>query len=51
MDGEHADVMDIVSETFDMPAETMLLVFDNVADEKISIYTRQTSKNLTDFGN
>ncbi len=30
MDGEHAAVMDIVSDTFDMPAETMFLVFDNV---------------------
>ena len=36
MNGDHAAVMDIVSETFDMPAETMLLVFDNVDDEKIS---------------
>ena len=36
MDGDHAAVMDIVSETFDMPAETMLLVFDNVSDEKVS---------------
>lgn len=36
MDGDHAAVMDIVSETFDMPAETMLLVFDHVGDEKIS---------------
>ena len=36
MDGDHATVMDTVSETFDMPAETMLLVFDKVSDEKIS---------------
>ncbi|MEK4713107.1 MMPL family transporter [Sporosarcina sp. FSL K6-5500] len=34
-DGEHAAVMDIVSDEFDMPAETMFLVFDNVSDEKI----------------
>ena len=35
MDGEHATVMDIVSDTFDMPAETMFLVFDNVEDKTI----------------
>lgn len=35
MDGDHAIVMDIVSEDFDMPAETMFLVFDKVSDEKI----------------
>lgn len=35
MDGEHATVMDITSETFDMPAETMFLVFDNVSDDEI----------------
>ena len=34
-DGEHAAVMDIVSDEFDMPAETMFLVFDNVPDDKI----------------
>lgn len=35
MDGEHAEVMDIVSDTFDMPAETMFVIFDHVDDEKI----------------
>lgn len=35
MDGEHSDVMDTVSKTFDMPAETMFLVFDQIDDEKI----------------
>ena len=35
-DGEHAAVMDIVSDEFDMPAETMFLVFDNVSDDKIA---------------
>ena len=35
MDGEHAAVMDIVSDTFDMPAETMFLVFDDISDDKI----------------
>ena len=37
-------VMDIVSETFDMPAETMLLVFDNVDDEKISSTIEEIEK-------
>ncbi len=36
MDGEHAEVMDTVSDTFDMPAETMFLVFDAVADDQIT---------------
>ena len=35
MDGEHSAVMDIVSDSFDMPAETMFLVFDNVEDKTI----------------
>jgi len=34
--GEHAEVMDIVSETFDMPAETMFLVFEKRDDKVIS---------------
>ena len=42
MDGDHSAVMDIVSETFDMPAETMFLVFDDVNDEKISVHTRKS---------
>ena len=29
-------VMEIVSDTFDMPAETMFVVFDNVDDETIA---------------
>ena len=35
MDAEHTEVMKIVSETFDLPAETMFLVFENVTDETI----------------
>ncbi|BAQ09036.1 membrane protein [Bacillus sp. OxB-1] len=35
MDGEHADVMDIVSDSFGMPAETMFLVFDQTSSEQI----------------
>lgn len=35
MDGEHAEVMDIVSEDFGMPAETMFLVFSDVSNDKI----------------
>ena len=35
MDGEHSRVMDIVSDDFDMPAETMFLVFDGVSDKQI----------------
>ena len=36
MDGEHAKVMDTVSDTFDMPAETMFLVFEEIPDEQIT---------------
>ena len=36
MDAEHERVMKIASETFDLPAETMFVVFDNVTDETIS---------------
>lgn len=36
MDGDHSTVMDTVSKTFDMPAETMFLVFDDVSDAKIT---------------
>jgi len=35
MDGEHAEVMDIVSEDFGMPAETMFLVFNDVSNDTI----------------
>ncbi|MDS9472089.1 MMPL family transporter [Sporosarcina pasteurii] len=35
MDGDHADVMNIVSDTFDMPVETMFVVFNDVTDKKI----------------
>ena len=35
MDGEHSAVMDTVSNTFDMPAETMFLVFDDVSDTTV----------------
>lgn len=35
VDGEHSDVMDIVSDSFGMPAETMFLVFDQTSDEQI----------------
>ena len=44
MDGEHSDVMDTVSETFGMPAETMFLVFDQVKDEKISSTLEKVEK-------
>lgn len=36
MEGEHAEVMDIASEAFDMPAETMFLVFDKMSDKQIA---------------
>lgn len=36
MDGEHADVIATVSDEFDMPAESMLLVFDDQTDDKIA---------------
>ena len=48
MDGEHAAVMDIVSDTFDMPAETMFIVFDGVPDDKIQSTLHNIEKlNLT----
>ncbi|WP_330948720.1 MMPL family transporter [Virgibacillus sp. MG-45] len=36
MDGEHEKVMEIAAETFDMPAESLFLVFDGVSDEKLA---------------
>lgn len=36
MDAEHEQVMKIASEKFDLPAETMFVVFDNVNDETIA---------------
>lgn len=36
MDGEHEQVMKIASETFDLPAETMFVVFDKVSDTTIA---------------
>ena len=42
--GEHAIVMDIVSDTFDMPAETMFLVFDNVEDKTIETTIEKVEK-------
>lgn len=35
MDGEHEAVMDTVAKTFDMPAESMFIVFDKQTDETI----------------
>lgn len=35
MDGDHATVMDIVSTDFDMPKETLFVVFDHVSDNEI----------------
>lgn len=35
MNSEHSEVMDIAANTFDMPVETMFLVFDKVSDDKI----------------
>ena len=45
IDGEHAAVMDIVSNTFDMPAETMFLVFEDISDDTIQS-TLQDIKKL-----
>ncbi len=48
MDGEHSAVMDIVSDTFDMPAETMFVVFDGISDDKIQTTLQNIGKlNLT----
>ena len=35
MDGEHAEVMEIVNEKFDIPAETLIVVFEESNDAKI----------------
>ena len=35
MDAEHERVMKIASETFDLPAETMFVVFDNVTMRRL----------------
>ncbi len=48
MDGEHSKVMDMVSEDFDIPAETMFVVFDNIDDSTIeSSLERIERLNLT----
>ena len=48
MDGEHAAVMDIVSDTFNMPAETMFVVFDDISDANIQTTIHNIEKlNLT----
>lgn len=44
MDGEHSTVMDTVSETFDMPAETMFLVFNNVPEKDIEATLKKVEK-------
>ncbi|MCZ2259328.1 MMPL family transporter [Sporosarcina sp. G11-34] len=44
MDGEHSKVTEIVSETFDMPAESMLLVFDKIDDKKIESTLKKVEK-------
>lgn len=46
INGEHEKVMNIVSETFDMPAETILVVFDHVDDQKIE----QVLERIGDLG-
>lgn len=35
MDGEHEDVMEMATDSFDVPAETLFLVFEDVTDEQI----------------
>ncbi|MFD1927605.1 MMPL family transporter [Sporosarcina siberiensis] len=42
--GEHSEVMEIVSEKFDMPAETMFLVFEKVDDDLISTTLENVEK-------
>ncbi|AOV06593.1 MMPL family transporter [Sporosarcina ureilytica] len=44
MDGDHAEVMDIVSDKFDMPAETMFVVFNDVPNSKIETTLKQIEK-------
>lgn len=34
-DGEHEDVMHLLSEEFELPSETILMVFDGTSDDKI----------------
>lgn len=45
MDAEHERVMKIASETFDLPAETMFVVFEDVTDDKIKT-TLEDIENL-----
>lgn len=44
MDAEHEKVMKIASETFDLPAETMFIVFENVNDDKIASTLEKVEK-------
>lgn len=44
MNGEHAEVMDITADTFDMPVETLFLVFNQVKDEKIDETLKKIEK-------
>jgi len=44
MDGDHAAVMEVISDTFDMPAESMFLVFDKVSDDKIETTLEKVEK-------
>ncbi|NYF25864.1 MMPL family transporter [Sporosarcina sp. JAI121] len=44
IDGEHADVMEIVSDEFGLPAETMFLVFDDVPDDTIKSTLNKVDK-------
>lgn len=45
MNAEHSKVMDIASDTFGVPVETMFLVFENVDDKKIA----RTIKKVEDL--
>lgn len=44
MDGEHSTVIDTVSETFNMPAETMFLVFNNIPEKDIEATLKKVEK-------
>ncbi|MEH7522897.1 MMPL family transporter [Bacillus sp. JJ1503] len=44
MNGEHSEVMDITADTFNMPVETMFLVFNEASDKKIDAMVKKVEE-------
>ncbi|WP_066297315.1 MMPL family transporter [Bacillus sp. FJAT-29937] len=44
MNGEHSGVMDIAADTFNMPVETMFLVFNEASDKKIEAMVKKVEE-------